>query len=231
MTRIVLAQLARLALCVSVILAAACGAGPNDVSGPTPQPTPGDSSSPAPGPSPSPSPGGASCTTPGVTGQPPTIGEAGGHYMLSIAAPSGCAWTASVDAPWAEIGPVAGQGNGEVELRITRNPVRDARTVTVTVNSQSLRIVQEPAGCVYTVDRTALDVSWNTDPVSVRLTTTVSSCVWTVSTTDSWIHPRMSSGAGSTTIVLDIDRHTSDNPRRGSVTIAGHVVSVVQQRN
>ena len=155
--------------------------------------------------------------------------DAGGHYMLSITAPSGCAWTARPDVTWAEVGPVAGQGNGAIELRISRNQVRDSRTVTVTVNGQSVRVVQEAARCVYTLDRTLWDVNWDTEPVSVRLTASMSDCSWTATSSESWVRPRTTSGKGNAEVALNIDRHIGLDPRRAVVTIGDQRLTVVQQ--
>lgn len=156
------------------------------------------------------------------------MSDAGGRFALSIAAPSDCRWTASSDVSWAEVGPVAGQGNGTVELRITRNEVRDARTAVIRVNSQSVRVVQNAAQCVFTLTPSFLDVTADTQPVTIALAASMADCPWTATASESWLRPRLSSGVGNASIVIDIDSHVGAL-RRAFLTIAGQRVDVTQQ--
>jgi hypothetical protein len=156
------------------------------------------------------------------------VPEAGGRFALSIVAPSDCGWTARSDTPWAEVGPVTGQGNGNVELRITRNEVRDARTAVITVNSQSVRVVQSAAQCVFTLTPSFLDVTSDTGPVTIALAASMADCPWTATASESWLRPRSSSGAGNASIVIDIDSHVGA-ARRAFLTIAGLRLEVSQQ--
>lgn len=227
MTKIMLAQFARLAVCVAVITTVACGAGPNPVSGPTTT-APGDS--PSPSPSPAPPPGGTSCAAPGVTGMPSSVDLAGGRYPIAISIPAGCSWTARADLSWGDVAPGSGSGDSTVTLTIEKNENRDSRTLTVTVNTRTFRIVQNGPSCTYAVTPTSLDLGWDQGTTTVTVTTNLPQCAWTATSSGSWIRPRTTSGSGSATVTVDIDRNGGRDPRNAVITIAGQRVTVVQGR-
>jgi len=69
----------------------------------------------------------------------------GGTNQLSVGA--NCAWTASSAASWLNLQtPIAGVGNGAINLIAAPNPDVLPRTSSVTVNGQTLQIVQKGAG-------------------------------------------------------------------------------------
>ena len=70
---------------------------------------------------------------------PATIGSG----SLTIAAPSGCVWSASSDAAWITIiaGP-SGSGTGVVNYAVDANPMITARTGAVTVADQIFTVTQ-----------------------------------------------------------------------------------------
>jgi hypothetical protein len=112
-------------------------------------------------------------------------------------------------------------------LVIAENTNKDTRTVTVTVNGASARVVQNPPGCTYTLSTTSLNVNADSTGTSVGLTATVG-CPWTATASESWITPRTASGTGSATIGFDITPSLGD-ARHAFLTIAGQRVDVTQQ--
>jgi len=119
-------------------------------------------------------------------------------------------------------------GSGAVTLTLEPNPVRDARTATVTVNAQTFRVVQDAARCTYTVSPASLDATFDTPTLTVTVTVSVAGCPWTATASESWIRPRTSSGSGTAAITIDIDQNTGD-VRHAFLTIAGQRVNVTQR--
>ena len=111
-------------------------------------------------------------------------------------------------------------------LVVAQNETRDARTVTVTVNGQATRIVQNGVGCSYSVSPSTLDLNADTTSGSVTLTATPG-CTWTASSSESWIRVLPASGSGSSTIALDITANPGD-VRHAFLTIAGQRINVTQ---
>ena len=112
-------------------------------------------------------------------------------------------------------------------LVVAQNETRDARTITVTVNGQATRVVQNGVGCFYSVTPSTLDVNADTTNASVTLTATAG-CTWTASSSESWIRVLPVSGSGSSAIALDISANSGD-VRHAFLTIAGQRVNVTQR--
>ena len=111
-------------------------------------------------------------------------------------------------------------------LVVAQNETRDSRTITVTVNGQPTRVVQNGVGCSYAVSASVLDLNADTTSGSVTLTATPG-CTWTATSSEGWIRLLPSSGSGSSVIALDITANSGD-VRHASLTVAGQRVSVTQ---
>jgi Viral BACON domain len=201
-------------LCVMV----ACG----DKSDPAPPGTPSPSPVPSPGPSPSPS-----CTAT-VAGVPATVSAKGGNFAFSLSAAANCAWTARTDVTWADVSPASGQGSASPLLRVSEQTRVDARTLMLTVNTQTFRITQESTGCNSTLDYGSLDVADEGGQLSIAVNVSAG-CAWTVALSESWITTTTPNGTGSGFVNLQIARNTGD-ARRAFVTIAGVQITVTQRR-
>jgi uncharacterized protein (TIGR03437 family) len=71
-----------------------------------------------------------------------SLSASGGSATFSVAAPSGCAWTAATTSPWITIvSGASGSGAGVVSLSAGSN-TGDARTGTVTAGGQSFTVTQ-----------------------------------------------------------------------------------------
>jgi hypothetical protein len=182
-----------------------------------------------PSPSPAPAPGPTSSTcSPTVTGIPASVSHQGGRYQFSISLSANCQWTARPDSPWGDVAPSSGTGGATPTLTINENTGLDTRTLTVTINGQAFRTVQNIPGCSYTLDPTFLEESSGGGSARVTLTTGAQ-CSWTASASEEWIRVLNPSGVGSATINLDLAANPSD-VRHAYLTIAGQQVNVTQRR-
>jgi hypothetical protein len=155
------------------------------------------------------------------------VPQAGARYPFTVAIPSTCSWTATTDVSWADVAPGSGQGDKALVLTIGENPARDPRTVTVTVNGQSVRVVQVGVACSYAINPSSLNLSGDSTGGTITLTT-APGCPWTATSSESWIRLLPTSGSGSVVLALDISPHVGAE-RRAVLTIAGLRVDVTQE--
>jgi hypothetical protein len=162
-----------------------------------------------------------------VSGLPASLPAAGGRFGFAVTTPSGCSWTARDDVPWADVAPGSGQGSATPALTVDENSSRDSRTVTVTVNGQSTRIMQHGIGCSYQLGQTTVDVSGDGGSASIGLTAT-EGCAWTATVNETWVTVLTPSGTGSDSIKLDITPNYG-GLRRAFLTVAGLRLEITQQ--
>ncbi|HXW07885.1 MAG TPA: BACON domain-containing carbohydrate-binding protein [Vicinamibacterales bacterium] len=86
------------------------------------------------------------------------------------------------------------------------------------------------AQCTYTVTPTTLSVLSTGTSRTVSVTTGTQ-CSWTAVSHVSWIHVTSGSGTGLGSAVFTIDPNPTSSPRTGTLTIAGHTVTVNQAAN
>lgn len=152
----------------------------------------------------------------------------GGRYQFSISLPATCQWTSRTDQSWADVAPGSGDGNATPVLNINENPRSDSRTLTVTINGQSFRTIQNVPTCAYTLDPASLEESGGGGSARIVLTTGAA-CSWTATASESWIRVLTTSGVGSATINLELATNGGD-VRHAFLTIAGQRVNVTQRR-
>lgn len=165
------------------------------------------------------------CTTaisPASQNSPSSSGTA----SVAVTAPAGCAWSAKSNAPW--IGISSGQngsGNGTVQLAVSANTGVE-RTGTVTIGDQTFTIVQA-SGCSATVSPDTIAQPAAAGTQNVRITTDAA-CSWTAHSNVAWITiPGQASGAGNGVVQIAIEANRGP-ARSGTLTVAGHAVTVNQ---
>jgi Putative binding domain, N-terminal/Viral BACON domain len=150
----------------------------------------------------------------------------GGSRTVNVSAAAGCAWTATSNAPWITItGGASGNGAGTVTFAVaaTTGP---ARTGTLSVGGQTVTVVQGQ-GCTYAAspDTQTVPSSGGSGSVSVSAG---AGCAWSASSNASWITITSgASGSGSGTVAFTAASTTGPS-RSGTITVAGHSVTVVQ---
>jgi len=213
------------ALAFSVLMAA-CSGGTDSAQSVSTGPS---SISQTPSPSPAPAPGPTSSTcAPTVTGIPTSVPYQGGRYQFSISLSGNCQWTARSDSSWGDVAPSTGTGSATPTLTVSEHTRLDPRTLTVTINGQSFRTVQNVPGCSYTLEPAFLEESSGGGSARVTLTTSAH-CTWTASASEGWIQVLNPSGLGSATINLELAANQGD-VRHAFLTIAGQRVDVTQRR-
>ena len=155
------------------------------------------------------------------------VEAAGGDRTVHVTATSAqCHWTATSDVPWITIiSGREGDDTGAVTFRVDALS-GPQRTGTLTVAGQVVQ-VQQGAGCSYTVGTNALNFGAAGGPGEVAVSAPAG-CSWTAQSGVPWI--TLTGGAtGSGPGVVALRVAATDGPARtGTVTVAGHVVTVTQ---
>jgi hypothetical protein len=172
-----------------------------------------------------------SCST-SIAPPSQTVPAAGGTATsVTVTAPANCNWTAVPSQAWLTVtSGASGSGNGTVGLSVEANIGPD-RSATVTIAGQT-HTVSQTSGCTYSLNPTshALDLTAQTPP-AIAVNTT-SGCFWTAVSNDAWIIVQSgASGSGPGTVTYRVTANTGNNPRTGTLTIAGRTFTVVQANN
>src|SRR5207244_4428616 len=112
---------------------------------------------------------------------------------------------------------------------VDQNPSSQMRSGQITVAGQQLTINQFGIACKIsaTVSNSSFDATGGSGLLSV--TATPEDCTWTAVPSDSWISlPGASSGTGSMDLSFSIASNANPSARNGSITVAGHSVSLTQ---
>ena len=154
------------------------------------------------------------------------VDAGGGTGTVGVNTASGCAWTATSNAPWITItGGASGNGSGTVTFAVaaTSGP---ARTGSLTVGGQTVTVVQGQ-GCTYAIspDTQTIPSSGGSGSVAV---TAGAGCAWSASSGAPWITITSgASGSGSGTVGFTAAATTGPT-RSGTIAVAGRTVTVVQ---
>jgi hypothetical protein len=154
---------------------------------------------------------------------------AGGTGSVAVTAGSTCPWTAMSNASWITVtSGASGSSNGTVAYSVAAN-TGGARSGTVTIAGQTFTVTQPApmAVCTYSVSSTSFSVLGTGGTRSVEVTTG-SGCSWTATRNDGWIEIISgSSGTGSGTVVFMVFAFRG-GARSGTLTVAGHTITVNQ---
>ncbi len=154
--------------------------------------------------------------------------QEGGTASASVTTTAGCAWTAASPVPWVRITAGAtGAGSGVVSIAVDPASGLTARTATLTVAGQDVRVDQAANTCAYDLSTTSFsaNAAGGTGSVSV---TAAATCPWTASSNDAWLSITSgASGSGNGTVAFSIAANTGA-ARIGTLTIAGRTFTVTQ---
>jgi hypothetical protein len=168
----------------------------------------------------------------GTTGCTFALGSAGANVALSagtasvsVTTQSGCAWNASSNAAWLSTS-ASGTGSGSAGYSYGTN-AGPARTGTLTIAGATFNVTQA-SGCMYALTASSASVSASGGSGTTVLSTSSSSCGWTISSSASWLTlTSAASGAGSATIGYSVAANTGA-ARSANLTIGGQTFLVSQ---
>jgi hypothetical protein len=157
-----------------------------------------------------------------------SIAAVGGSGNVSITTQPECLWDASSEAGWITgLTPTSGQGNGQVEFRVTPNPDPAVREGNIQINDARLRVVQDAAPCIFEVRPGGLAIGAAGGSISVSVSAH-DRCRWTAASQASWLtvaSPTTGTGSGSLTFGA---ARNSGGVRTGNIAVAEQTFAVTQ---
>lgn len=152
----------------------------------------------------------------------------GGAGTVSVAAPSGCGWQATSNAPWLTVtfGSL-GSGNGTVNYNVAVNLTGSPRVGMLTIAGQTFTVNQSNLGCSYSIAPTSNSFPASGGNGSVTVTT-FAGCTWKAISNDSWIivaSDSINNGSGTASYAVEANAGAS---RTGTITVAGQTFTVTQ---
>jgi trimeric autotransporter adhesin len=153
----------------------------------------------------------------------------GGGGQLRISTARECSWRAESHAGWVSLASSpSGQGDGSVAFTVAANADPAARSASIGVNDQQLQISQQGSPCDVRLSSTHESFDEGGGNRTVHVTSSNGRCGWTASSSVPWIaimSGREGSGSGAVTFHVS---SSSELPRSGALTVAGHSVLVQQ---
>ncbi len=153
--------------------------------------------------------------------------DGGGSITRTIVAnaPS-CTWTATSNLPQISVSPSSGTGSGSVTVTLGSNTGGSLVNATVVLAGQTLQ-VYELGGCSLSVSQSSLatDVAGGSQFLTIS---GPSSCAWVSYSSAPWVTANPSSGVGPASVAVSFATNATGADRTGSLSIAGSVVSLLQ---
>ena len=153
---------------------------------------------------------------------------AGGNGSVAVSAPSATAtWKAVSNASWIVITAASSfTGSQRVTYNVAANASTAARTGTMIIAGLTYTVNQAGASCTYTLTLGSVSATATgyLDSVSI---TAPAGCAWMAVSNVSWIKIQSgTSGSGGGTVFFTIARNTTGKTETGTLTVAGHVVTI-----
>jgi uncharacterized protein (TIGR03437 family) len=156
----------------------------------------------------------------------------GGNYSVNVT--TACDWTVSTnDTAWITIGKGTGTGNGNQLYSVAPNPSGIPRAGFITINTQTLAIVQDGLTCTFNV----APLSSNFGPgggkgqFNVQIAVQpagLSACPWTVQNLPSWITASPVSSSGNGIVSYTVSAYELSQPQSATITVAGQQATITQ---
>ncbi len=157
-----------------------------------------------------------------------TVPASGGSGTITVTAAAGCTWTAVNYADWLTFtSPSSGSGNGSIAFSAGVN-TGAARTGTISIAGQTFTVMQEAAGCSYSISPSSQNVGAVGGTGSVAVSA-AGGCEWRAASNVAWILVTPgASGTGNGTVAFVVLPNIGA-ARSGTLTIAGQTFTVTQE--
>jgi hypothetical protein len=138
-------------------------------------------------------------------------------------------WSVTSEAGWISgLTPSSGQGSAQVAFSVATNPAASVRQGDLVLNDQRIQVRQEAAPCRYEIAPKSHALDAGGDEWQVQVTA-VTGCTWQATSNVPWITVKAGdSGTQDGMVVVEAGPNDSQDPRVGSLTIAGASFEVTQ---
>jgi hypothetical protein len=159
-----------------------------------------------------------------------TIGAAGGQATLSVTANyADGVWSATSETAWLTLSsnqPTTGSGTIVVQAPELKSV--QPRTGQLSIGGQMVTVTQSGGKGELALSGEQISVDAAATTRSIGVATNYSDFAWTATSADSWIVVSPGGGTGPGTLSLQIARLDSGGWRTGTVSVAGHTLTVRQ---
>ena len=163
--------------------------------------------------------------TPGIVDVP----AAGGATAIALSSSlPDASWTASSTTPWLAVQPQSGVGSASVTVTVAPHSLVQSRTASVSIAGQIVTFTQQGAPSAFTASPLSIDAPVGGALAAIALSSTAADAPWTAVSDAPWLSVMPTSGQGSATLNVVVDATTPVQPRTGTITVAGHQITVLQ---
>jgi hypothetical protein len=159
-----------------------------------------------------------------------TVPASGGSQLVTVASSlTDAVWTAASTQRWLTVSSGGGTGSGSATLVAAGNATVAPRTATATIAQQTVTVTQAGLVSPFTLEPSTWTASGRGSSRTVALLTSELDAPWTASSDVPWLTVAPTAGIGPATLTVAAQRLPGGDDRTGTVTIAGHVLSVAQE--
>jgi uncharacterized repeat protein (TIGR03803 family) len=170
------------------------------------------------------------CTV-AVTPANASITARGGSKSITVKADSDCSWSASTTNSFITItAGASGVGNGKVTFTVPANTNFFALNGAITIKNVTFPVTQAIGGCTFRISPKNAKIKVAGGAATVKVTPKYSDCVWSASTTNSFI-TLVGGGTnitGKGAVTCNIASNATSSILTGTVTVAGQTFTVIQ---
>lgn len=162
-----------------------------------------------------------------------SIAASGGTLAVGLTASNEtCPRTAQSNSAFiTDVNPASGNGTANIGFTVAANTSTSSRSGTLTIAGQTVTVSQDGAAlpCTVSFNSTNDSVASSGAQRQVILSTSGSSCSWSATSNQSWVHNiTPSSGTSGATLTYTVDANTSPQARSATIT-AGQASLAISQ--
>lgn len=147
-----------------------------------------------------------------------TMPAAGGGAAFDLSTADTCAWSAAADSTWVRVSQPTGRGGGRITFSVDPNPAPSARSASIVVNGESVKVGQEGQACTYLVDPAERQMPATGGRGEFGVTTPAG-CTWTAVSSADWLVALVASGDGPGRIGYEVRENNSAAAKRATITV------------
>ena|GEM_PF-3371937 len=146
--------------------------------------------------------------------------------------PFGANWSATSNRPWIEVIGGTGSGSGSFQVKLAPNFSTASRTGSVTVSDKVIQVTQGFATATFELGSNSAHYPYEGGNGNVPVTVDDPNAPWTAVSNNPWITiTNGGSHTGSGTVQYTVALNPDEEPRTGTITIAGKTFTVTQDEN
>lgn len=163
---------------------------------------------------------------------PTSVHKDGYGGLATITVETGFPWTATSNRPWIQIVGGTGTGSGTFQINVLPNFTGVARSGTVTVLDKTVAVTQDFATATFELGSNSANFPYQGGNGAVVVTVDDPNAPWTAVSNNDWITiTNGGSYTGSANVTYTVALNPNQEPRTGTITIAGETFTVNQEAN